>query len=58
MIRGLWGIPYASLLYLVIYWLGDLTLNEYQIIAIIFYSLVLLDIVYNYIKWKKDEKEI
>lgn len=57
LIRSLWGIPFIPLLYLAIYWIGDLTSKELKIIGTIFLLLILLDIVYNYIKWKKDEKK-
>ncbi|MGG0668289.1 hypothetical protein [Sporosarcina koreensis] len=57
LIRAVWGVPIVSLLYLALYWFSDLTSNEYKIIGIIFLSIVLLDISYNYVKWKKNEKK-
>ncbi len=57
-IRALWGIPLVSLLYLATFRFVDLTSNEYKVIGIIFILLVLLDIAYNYVKWKMNEKEV
>lgn len=57
-IRALWGIPFVFIIYLVIYWLGDLTSKEYTIIGVIFFFLLLIDISYNYVKWKKNVKEV
>ncbi|WP_416150045.1 hypothetical protein ACM26V_03330 [Salipaludibacillus sp. HK11] len=57
LIRSLWGVPILSLLFLYIYWVGDLTSKEYIIIGIIFFLLILLDIAYDYVKWKKNEKK-
>ncbi|ALX49491.1 hypothetical protein AOX59_13485 [Lentibacillus amyloliquefaciens] len=57
LIRAVWGVPIVSLIYLALYWFSDLTSNEYKIIGIIFLFLVLLDIVHNYEKWKRNEKK-
>lgn len=56
LIRAVWGVPIVTLLYFALYRLSDLTSNEYKIIGVIFLSSVLLDIGYNYVKWKKNEK--
>jgi len=58
LIRGLWGIPLVSLIYLALYWFSDLTSNEYKMIGIIFLFMVLLDVAYNYVKWKNNEKKV
>jgi len=58
LIRGLWGIPLVSLIYLALYWFSDLTSNEYKMIGIIFLFMVLLDVAYNYAKWKNNEKKV
>lgn len=55
-IRSLWAIPFILVLYIAIYWYGDLTTNEYIAIGIIFILLALLDIATSYVKWKKNEK--
>lgn len=55
LIRSLWGIPFTFLLYLTIYRVGDLTPNELKILRITFLLPLLLDIVHNYIKWKKND---
>lgn len=57
-IRALWGVPIVALLYVVLYLLSDLTSTEYTFIGVIFVASVLLDIGYNYAKWKNLEKEI
>lgn len=56
-IRSIWAFPYILLLYIFIYWYGDLTTNEYMVIGFIFILLALLDIATSYMKWKKNEKE-
>lgn len=53
LIRAIWSIPFIFLLYFAIYLLGDLTTSEMEVIGFIFILLALLDIVYNYVKWKK-----
>ncbi len=58
LIRGLWEIPLVSLIYLALYWFSDLTSNEYKIIGVIFLFMILLDITYNYVKWKNKEKKV
>ena len=58
LIRGLWGIPLVSLIYLALYRFSDLTSNEYGIIGIIYLFMILLDIAYNYVKWKNNEKKV
>lgn len=55
LIRSLWGIPIMILLYLVVYWMADFTAIQFIYLAIIFVLLLGMDIVYNYIKWKKHE---
>ncbi|MFD2042739.1 hypothetical protein ACFSTA_00285 [Ornithinibacillus salinisoli] len=57
MIRALWGIPIMFLSYLVLYWLDNFTSNEKITIGIIFLLIVLIEIAYNYVKWKKIEKK-
>lgn len=57
LIRCLWEIPLVSIIYLALYWFSDLTSNEYKILGFIFLFLVLLDIAYNYVKWKNNEKK-
>lgn len=57
LIRALWGALIVILAYLAVYWFGDSTSNEYKIIGSIFLFIVLLDIAYNYQKWKKNEKK-
>lgn len=57
-IRALWGIPLIILLYIAMYWFSDLTSKEYIIIGTIFLLLISWDITYNYVKWKKNEKEV
>jgi len=57
LIRALWGIPIIALLYFALYRLSDLTSHEYKIIGVIFLTSVLLDIGYNYVKWKSAEKK-
>lgn len=56
--RALWGIPLIFPVYLVMYWLSDLTSNEYIIIGIIFLLLISWDVIYNYVKWKKSGEEV
>lgn len=56
-IRSIWAVPFILVLYIAIYWYGDLTTNEYIVIGIIFILLALLDIATSYVKWKKNEKE-
>ncbi|MFD1032874.1 hypothetical protein [Metaplanococcus flavidus] len=56
-IRSLWVIPFILVLYIAIYWYGDLTTNEYMVIGIIFILLALLESAISYVKWKKNEKE-
>ncbi|GEN45618.1 hypothetical protein AHA02nite_13940 [Alkalibacillus haloalkaliphilus] len=58
MIRTLWGIPFITLLFLVIYWIGDLSSIEYIILGIVFFSLLLMGFVHNYVKWIKNEKYV
>nr|WP_258554949.1 hypothetical protein [Planococcus sp. (in: firmicutes)]QJS06188.1 hypothetical protein [Planococcus sp. (in: firmicutes)] len=55
-IRSIWMLPFILVLYIGIYWLGDLTTNEYMTIGVIFLLLVLIDIAISYVKWKKNEK--
>ncbi|MDN3429183.1 hypothetical protein [Planococcus notacanthi] len=55
--RSIWAIPFILLLYIAIYWFGDLTTNEYIAIGIIFMLLALSDIATSYVKWKKNEKK-
>ncbi|MEK4628725.1 hypothetical protein MKZ17_11010 [Solibacillus sp. FSL R7-0682] len=57
-IRTLWLIPFVSLLYLTMYWIGDLTSNENITIGVILLFLLLLDILYNFTKWKNSEKQV
>lgn len=56
-IRSIWALPFIFLLYIAMYWFGDLTTNEYIVIGIIFILVALLDITTSYMKWKKNEKE-
>lgn len=56
LIRTLWSIPFIIILYLAIYQLDVLTLNEKIAIGVIYLLLAIIDIVYNYIKWKKVER--
>ncbi|SOC27530.1 hypothetical protein SAMN05880501_1236 [Ureibacillus xyleni] len=53
-IRSLWGIPFALLVYLALFWLVDLTSIEYILVGAIFLLLIFVDSSYNYIKWKKN----
>ncbi|WP_245830933.1 hypothetical protein [Sediminibacillus massiliensis] len=57
LIRTLWQVPIIIILYLVIHWIGALGSKELIILGSIFLLIALLDIVYNYIKWKKMEKK-
>ncbi|MDQ0159954.1 hypothetical protein [Alkalibacillus salilacus] len=56
-IRDLWTFPYAVILFLIMYWFSDLTFNEYLIIGAIFFFAVLIDTIYNYVKWQNNEKD-
>ncbi|MFS0688786.1 hypothetical protein AB1K89_06050 [Sporosarcina sp. 179-K 8C2 HS] len=56
-IRTVWAVPIVSLIYIALYRFSDITSNEYKIIGVFFFSLLLLDIGYNYSKWKKNEKK-
>ncbi|GAA0494147.1 hypothetical protein GCM10008986_20830 [Salinibacillus aidingensis] len=49
-IRALWGIPFVFIIYLVIYWLGDLM----SIIGIIFLFLLLIDTCLQLCKMEKE----
>ncbi|KGR85428.1 hypothetical protein CD32_09420 [Lysinibacillus odysseyi 34hs-1 = NBRC 100172] len=55
-IRALWTAPLLFLFYFAIYWFGDLSITEFKIIGVILLLLVVLDISYNYKKWKRQEK--
>lgn len=57
MIRTLWGIPFIPLLYIIVYWFLDLTSNELILFGTFIILLFLLQFVYNYIKWKMNEKD-
>ncbi|WP_407268255.1 hypothetical protein [Radiobacillus sp. PE A8.2] len=56
LIRALWGIPFSLLLYLALFWLADLTTEEYRNLGIVFLFLLLINIAYEYGKWKKHVK--
>jgi cell division protein FtsW (lipid II flippase) len=58
MIRTLWNIPIIFLLFLVINWIGYLNSNEYIAIGIILLLIVLIEFIYNYVKWKKVERKV
>ncbi len=54
-IRGLMNIPLSAILYFAIYWFGDVPANELKMVGAMFLFLILLDLGYNYMKWKKSE---
>jgi hypothetical protein len=56
MIRTFWMLPIMFILLVATNWYADLSFNENLIISIIFLTLFLIQLAYNYNKWKKYER--
>ncbi|WP_377890137.1 hypothetical protein [Alkalihalobacillus sp. R86527] len=54
-IRTLWIAPFATIIILALYWYGTLPVSKIIIILVILFILLLVQLAYNYIKWKKEE---
>ncbi|WP_187695398.1 hypothetical protein [Oceanobacillus piezotolerans] len=57
MIRTVWSLPVFVVSLIVIYFFADLILLEFLMVSIFFFVLFLIQLIYNYIKWKKYERE-
>ncbi|NIK12627.1 hypothetical protein [Alkalibacillus almallahensis] len=56
-IRNLWMLPFACILLLLLYWSTNLASKVYLIIGIVFFCAVIIDLIYNYVKWQNNEKD-
>lgn len=56
MIRTLWTFPVVVISLVAIYRFAGLSSNENLIISISFLILFLIQLIYNYLKWKQYEK--
>ncbi|WP_113928064.1 hypothetical protein [Bacillus sp. P14.5] len=57
MIRALWNIPIVVLLLIGISVWGEFNFNETLLISVFFFVLLIVELLYNYLKWKKHEKQ-
>ncbi|KGP74634.1 hypothetical protein N782_00975 [Pontibacillus yanchengensis Y32] len=55
LIRSLWVMLFLFLIFPLHYWGEDLTRNELPMYATNFLLVFVIDILYNYTKWKKHE---
>ncbi|WP_164670116.1 hypothetical protein [Virgibacillus doumboii] len=56
MIRTLWGLPFMILFFLLIYWFVSLNPGELKFVGMILVFYFLLELTYNYEKWKENER--
>lgn len=55
LVRTLWMIPLMIIPFLVIYWIGDINSKDIAI-GIIIILTFLIQVTYNYVQWKRTEK--